>query len=52
MGTRQIDESDLPRAAAPVFKAVYLVNRLPIAGFFRNGQQHGGHGGVVVVVGG
>ena len=52
MGTRQIDEGDLPRAAAPVFKAVHLVKRLPITGFFRNGQQHGGHGGVVVVVGG
>ena len=51
-GADQIDESNLPRAAAPVFKTVQLVKRLHIAGFFRNGQQHGGHGGVAVVVSG
>ena len=51
-GTDQIDESNLPRAAAPVFKTVQLVKRLHIAGCFRNGQQHGGHGGVAVVVSG
>ena len=51
-GTDQIDESNLPRAAAPIFKTVQLVKRLHIAGCFRNGQQHGGHGGVAVVVSG
>ncbi len=41
LGTDQVDVCDLPRAVAPVFKAIQLVKRLHIAGFFRKGQSNG-----------